>query len=243
MTEDEVNYGDTFAYESIVGCFPGLDLSITWAVALQFTLFEAAIVFLSVYYGTFEAVSFLAGSTAVAVSSIGSYIMAIYGNRLRSLNLPDRYIKVVFGSSIDVVLGVVAFCVFLTYHVVAVGTDRPNMIGRFLGNQVRPPVVFLMLLIIWDVCYRIGTAWWACVAGFWRAISYGDEGWRFDDSTLRSLLRADSAIVAFATLQLALVPFVLGIPLIEFAVTGHVAAVYLFSAVTFYLTYRKLGNG
>lgn len=41
-----------------------------------------------------------------------------------------------------------------------------------------PPVVvvYLTLLVLWDLCYRIGTSWWAVVVGLWEAIRYRFNG-------------------------------------------------------------------
>jgi hypothetical protein len=80
--------------------------------------------------------------------------------------------------------------------------------------------VYLMLLVLWDVCYRIGTGWWASVAGLWRSVRY-----TFDTSTRRTLARADLETLAFGLVQLALVPFVLDRPVLLAALVGHVLAV------------------
>jgi len=81
-------------------------------------------------------------------------------------------------------------------------------------------VVYLTLLVLWDVCYRIGTGWWASVAAVWRSVRF-----RLDPSTRRALRRADLETLGFGLLQLAFVPFLLGQPVLLAAVVGHVLAV------------------
>jgi hypothetical protein len=85
-----------------------------------------------------------------------------------------------------------------------------------------PPVlvVYLMLLVLWDVCYRIGTGWWASVAALWRSLRF-----QFDASASRSLRRADLETLGFGVLQLAFLPFLTGQPVLFAAVAGHVLAV------------------
>ncbi|TKX51930.1 hypothetical protein EXE44_19695, partial [Halorubrum sp. SS7] len=60
------NYGETWVYESLVGGIPGLGISRTLAVAIQFALFELGVVTLGWYYGTRNAVA--AGTVAVVVA-------------------------------------------------------------------------------------------------------------------------------------------------------------------------------
>ncbi|OYR86095.1 hypothetical protein DJ84_00925, partial [Halorubrum ezzemoulense] len=60
-------YGETWVYESLVGGIPGLGISRTLAVALQFLIFEVGVVGLGWYYGTWNAVA--AGTVAVVVAA------------------------------------------------------------------------------------------------------------------------------------------------------------------------------
>jgi hypothetical protein len=81
-------------------------------------------------------------------------------------------------------------------------------------------VVYLTLLVLWDLCYRIGASWWAAVVSLWRSVRY-----RFDADSADSLRRADAINVGFALAQLALVPFLADQPVLRLAVGGHVVAV------------------
>lgn len=81
-------------------------------------------------------------------------------------------------------------------------------------------VIYLMLLILWDVCYRIGAAWWIAVVAVWRSYRFD-----FDAGTAETLRRVDRTNVGFGLVQLVLVPFVLDRPLLRAALSGHVLAV------------------
>ncbi len=69
------------------------------------------------------------------------------------------------------------------------------LLGRLFGPEPPVLVVYLTLLILWDVSYRIGTGWWASVTGLWRSARY-----RFDPETARVFMRADLEIWGFAVL-------------------------------------------
>jgi hypothetical protein len=123
---------------------------------------------------------------------------------------------------------VLAFIALVTYLFVTGGaTGATPFVERLFGTE--PPVlaVYLMLLVLWDVCYRIGTAWWASVVSLWRSVRY-----RFDRPTARALRRADLEVVGFSTAQLVLVPFVRSEPVIVAVIVGHVAAVWVVSGLS-----------
>ncbi|MFB6136322.1 MAG: hypothetical protein ABEJ04_06145 [Halobacteriaceae archaeon] len=214
MTE----YGETWVYESIVGAVPGLDLSEGEAVAVQFLAFEAGVLALAAAYGLWAAV--LPATAAVLVAALGSAFMLDLGGRLRSVDVPDDYAALLFGSSVEVVLGLLAYAALLTYlFVVDPRADSPLLVG-LLGPDPPALAVYLLLLVCWDVCYRIGTGWWAAVAALYRSLTH-----TFDPETARVLRVADAETVGFALVQLGLLPFLRGHPLLAFAVVGHVVAV------------------
>lgn len=207
-------YGDTWVYESIVGALPGIDLSEAQAVALQLGLFEAAVLVFGWYYDLSGAM--LAGTAAVAVAAVGSVAMLRFSRATRSVSLPDAYRRLLFGSNIEVVLSVLAFIALITHVFVF---DRSLFVDLFGAD---PPivVVYLTLLVLWDLCYRIGTSWWAAVVSLWRSLRY-----RFDAESTARLRRADVINVGFAVTQLSLLPFLGDQPVLRIAVGGHVVAV------------------
>jgi hypothetical protein len=207
-------YGETWVYESIVGALPGVDLSEQQAVALQLGLFEVAVLALGWYYDLPAAV--LAGSAAVAVAAVGSVAMLRFSRATRGVALPDAYRRLLFGSSVEVVLAVLAFIALVTH----VFVFDPSLFGALFGAEPPVVVVYLTLLVLWDLCYRIGASWWAAVVSLWRSLRY-----RFDADSARRLRRADLINVGFASTQLLLLPFLGGQPVLRLAVAGHVVAV------------------
>ncbi|MGQ4556372.1 DUF7530 family protein [Halobellus sp. GM3] len=216
-------YGETWVYESIVGALLGLHLSDRQAITLQVGLFEVAVLLLAWWYDLGSAV--LPGTVAVVVAAVGSVVMRRFGRRTRRLDLPEPYRRLLFGSSIEVVLGVFAFVALVTYvFVFAPRSAVPPLFERLFGSAAPVPVTFLTLLILWDLCYRIGTSWWAALVALWRSRRYA-----FDAETVRALRRLDALNVAFALTQLAMVPFILDQPVLLLAVGGHVVAVAVVS--------------
>lgn len=212
-------YGETWVYESLLGTVPGLAVSARTAIAIQFVGLEAAILLVASVYDLWPAV--VPGTVAVAVATIGSWLMVRFSRRVRELPTPTGYRRLLFGSSIDVVLGVFAFVALVTYLFVLDpdGSDSGLVTGLF-GAEPPAIAVALALLVLWDVVYRIGTCWWASVVGLWRAIVY-----EFDAETARRYRRIDALNVGFAGVQLLLVPFLLDHPLLLATLCGHVLAV------------------
>jgi len=167
-------YGDTWVYEGIVGGLPGIELSNTHAVAIQFGLFQVGIVVFAAIYDLWSAA--LAGTAAVVVATVGSVAMHRLGVRNRSIDAPPVYYRLLFGSSIEVVLSVLAFIALIT-HLFAFDIQSPGepLITTLFGTEPPVIVVYLVLLVGWDLCYRIGTSWWAAVVSLWRALTIACE--------------------------------------------------------------------
>ncbi|RAW45138.1 hypothetical protein DQW50_10895 [Halorubrum sp. 48-1-W] len=220
-------YGETWVYESLVGGIPGLSISRRTAVAIQFVLFEAAVLVLGWYYGLWNAV--IAGTVAVVVAAIGSVEMHRLGAKNRLLSTPPEHKRLLFGSSIEIVLGVLAFIALVTYLFVWDGA----LLERLFGARPPAPVVYVTLLVLWDLTYRIGTSWWSAVVALWRAVHVELSA---EDAAIARRLDAEN--VAFSTIQLGLVPFLLEEPILLGAVVGHVLAVALVCSTAILLTGR-----
>jgi hypothetical protein len=147
------------------------------------------------------------------------------GRSLRRLALPENYRRLLFGSSIEVVLSVLAFVALVT-HLFVFDPSRPGtpLLERLFGPEPSLVVVYLTLLVLWDLCYRIGTSWWLAVVSLWRSVRF-----TFDPETVGALRRVDAANVGFAFAQVALVPFLLEEPVLLTAVVGHIGAVTVVS--------------
>ncbi|WP_235853536.1 DUF7530 family protein [Halosimplex salinum] len=225
-------YGETWVYESIIGALPGVDISERLALAIQFSLFEAGVLVLAAVYGLWDAA--LAGTVAVFVATVGSVEMLRISKLVRRADTPEEYERFVFGSSIEVVLGVLAFVALLTYLFVLDPRSARPLVTELLGPE--PPLLatYLTLLVLWDVCYRIGTGWWASVAALWRSVRF-----RFTPEQTRVLARADLETMGFGVLQLLLVPFLLDHTVLLVAVVGHVVAVAAVNSLSLLVLYRR----
>ena len=223
-------YGETWTYESIVGALPGIDLSAGQAIAIQVALFEAAVLVFAWYYDLWALA--VAGTVAVAVAALGSAEMLRIGAMIRQSEPPSAYRRLLFGSSIEVVLSVLAFVGLVSYLL----RSAPGTSFALVFSPDAPlPVLYLALLILWDLCYRIGTGWWASIVGLWRSVRY-----QFDPEDAASLRRADAETVLFGLTQLLLVPFVLEHPLLVGVLLGHVLAVTIVSGISILLLSRRM---
>ncbi|ELZ27656.1 hypothetical protein C475_07040 [Halosimplex carlsbadense 2-9-1] len=225
-------YGETWVYESIFSALPGIHISERLALAIQFSLFEVGVVVLGWYYGLLDGV--LAGTAAVVVATAGSVEMLRISKHVRRADPPEPYRRLLFGSSIEVVLGVLAFVALLTYLFVVDPRSARPLVSDLLGPE--PPLLatYLTLLVLWDVCYRIGTGWWASVAALWRSARF-----RFSPEQTRTLARADLETMGFGVLQLLLVPFLLDHTILLFAVVGHVVAVVTVNSLSLAVLYSR----
>ena len=126
-------------------------------------------------------------TASVLVAAVGSLGMLRIGSLLRSADVPASYGRLLFGSSVEGILSILAYVALVTHLFVF----DPRQSGAPLVESLfgpEPPVVavYLALLVRWDVCYRIGTGWWASVIALWRSARF-----RFDVGTTRTLRRAD----------------------------------------------------
>jgi hypothetical protein len=218
--DGDPTFGDTWVYESLVGGIPGLDLSARQAIGIQFLLFEALVVGLTVGYGL-PSSALVAGTVAVAVAAAGSVAMLYIGAATRELALPDAHRRLLFGAGVETLFGVLGFVAVVTYLL----TDPSTPFETLVGGRSPTPVTFVTLLILWDLCYRIGTSWWTALVSLWRSLRY-----RVAPETARRCRRIDAATVGFSLLELALLPFVLDRALLVWALVGHVVAVTAVSA-------------
>lgn len=217
-------YGEAWVYESIVGAVPGVSVSDAAAVAIQFLLFELLAIAAAVVYGLWDAL--LAGTVAIAVAAVGSAVMLLLGRRLRGVETPAAYRGLLFSSKIEIVLGVLAFIAVVTYLFVYDARSGVTLIEELLGERPPIPAVYLFLLVLWDVCYRIGIGWWASVVDLWLAVRHGPD---LAPGTRSVVVRLNAVTVGYAVVQLALVPFVFGHPVLVFALLGHFVAVAVVS--------------
>jgi hypothetical protein len=212
-------YGETWVYESIVGALPGIRLPTWAALAIQLVVFEVAVVALSWYYDTWNVA--IAATAVIFVATVGSVEMLRISTLVRRIDVPPTYRALLFSSNMEVVLSVLAYIALLTHlFVFDPQTAGPSLLEALFGEEPPVLVVYLMLLILWDICYRIGTGWWASVTGLWRSFRF-----RFDPETARVFQRADIETWGFGVLQLVLVPFVLDEHVLLAALIAHVTAV------------------
>jgi hypothetical protein len=230
---NEPDYGETWVYESIVSALPGIELSDRAAIAVQLGLFGVGVVVLAVVYDAWTAVP--AGTAAVVVAAGGSVLMLRLGALVRSVSVSRAYRRMLFGSSIEVVLSVLAFIALVTYLFVVdpQGPGTP-LVNELFGDEPPMVLVYFALLVLWDLCYRIGTSWWIAVVSLWRAVRHP-----VDAETAATLRHADRLNVGFGALQLLLVPFVLGHPTLIVALAGHVLAVAVVSGLSYGLAGRR----
>lgn len=213
-------YGETWVYESIIGALPGIHIGPRAAFAIQFLVFETAILALAWVYDLWTAA--VAGSVAVAVATVGSWEMLRIAKRTRGEAVPDDYRRLLFSSNVEVVLAVLAFIALVTHLFVwdpQTGGGE-TLVTTLFGAEPPVLVVYLTLLVLWDVCYRIGTGWWASITALWRSARF-----HFDSETRRELQKADAETFGFGFVQLVFVPFLLDQPVLLVAVVGHVLAV------------------
>lgn len=221
-------YGETWAYESIIGALPGVNISRGQAIAVQLVVFEVGVFALAWYYDLWAMV--LPGTAAVVVAAAGSAEMLRISRAARAPETPEAYRRLLFSSSVEVVLSVLAFIAFVTHLFVFDPLGDGPLVERLFGAEPPILVVYLTLLILWDLCYRLGTGWWAAIVALWRSAAY-----RFNPDTAATLRRADRETLIFALIQLLLVPFILEYPVLLAALLGHVAAVFVVTTASLLL--------
>lgn len=236
MNGRDPDYGETWVYESIVSALPGIDFSDRAAVAFQFVLFQAGVLLFAAIYDLWAAA--VVGTAAVVVAAAGSVVMLRLGALVRSVSVSPAYRRMLFGSSIEVVLAVLAFIALVVYLFVVDPREAATpLVNELFGAEPATVPVYLALLVLWDLCYRIGVSWWIAVVSLWRTLRQP-----VDPGTATTLRRVDRLNVAFGLLQLLLVPFVLSHPALVAALAGHVVAVTTVSGLSYLLAGRRLSS-
>lgn len=220
---------DRWVFGSLIEAIPNVDPSESTALGLQFIGFTAALFVFAAVYNLWSGVG--AGAVAITISTIGSALMLDISDKIRSADPPRVYQRLLFASGFDVLLGIVGMAVLLTYAFTIDPRDGTTLFETLLGSN--PPILptFFGFVLFWDVCYRIGTAWWAALGGLWRAYAY-----EFDDEAAKTFRQVDLRVLSFGLLQLALVPFVAGHPLLAGAIIGHAIAVAIVTGTTLLLS-------
>lgn len=234
MSHDRPPGSREWVYESIIRSVPGVNTSRRVAVGVQFLGFELAVLLLGWYHGLPNAA--LAGTVGVVVAVAGSLFMLRLSEGFRTGTEPEAYLETLLGSRIEIVLGLVSFVLLIVYaFVYNPQGGGPQLVTDLLGAQ--PPLLFsvVLLLIGWDVAYRIGVGWWACVTGFWRTLRFRGS---LPETTRRRFARLDAMTIGFASLQLLVVPILAGHPILQAAVLGHVVAVAVVSGSSIALLLR-----
>ncbi|MFB6310587.1 MAG: hypothetical protein ABEH64_05320 [Salinirussus sp.] len=222
--------GRSWVYEDIVSAIPGLELPPRYAIAIQFLGFEAIVLSLAAVYQRPSAA--VVGTVAVIVASTGSAAMVTIAREIRIANPSPRYSRLLFGSNVEVVLGVLAYAALSTYLVITGGDG--GLFESVLGPEPPAPAVFVAFVLAWDVSYRIGVGWWASLIGCWRSFSE-----RVTAEAAASYRRADLVTLGFASVQLLLVPVIASERLLALAVVGHVAAVFTVSGLSLLALERR----
>ena len=99
-----------------------------------------------------------------------------------------------------------AFLALVTCLLVVDPREGTTLVTDLLGESPPAPATYLLLLVAWDACYLVH--------------SLGSGG-DFEER----LRRTDLETLGFALLRLVLVPFLVGHPILFYAVVGHVVAV------------------
>lgn len=229
----EPEFGETWTYESIVSALPGIDLSDRVAVAFQLVLFQIGVLAFAAVYDIWMAA--LAGTAAVIVAAGGSVVMLRMGTLVRSVSVSPAYRRMLFGSNIEVVLSVLAFIALVTYLLVVDPRQSATpLLNELFGPEPPMVLVYFTLLVLWDLCYRIGASWWIGVVSLWRAVRYP-----VDRETSATLRRVDRLNIGFGLLQVILVPFVIDHPSLVVALGGHIVAVTVFSGLSYLIAMSR----
>lgn len=229
-----VDANRSWTYETIVNALPGVRVADWVAYCLQLGGFASVAIVLWVWYGLPQT-TLVTAFVTIGVATLGSIELIYLSRRVRQADGSQRYWDLMFNSQIELVMGLVAFFIFVVYVFVVDARAGGGLLESLLGE--RPPVlvVFFMLVLVWDLCYRIGTAWWATVCSLWRALAEQP-----DVETRRQYWLLDGSIVLFSMSQLLVVFVVQGDWFLQGVVVGHVVAVGLVIGVATLIEEHKL---
>lgn len=121
--------------------------------------------------------SILFGSLAILVISLWSFLIYHIGLTIHQLEPPsaplereviEQYQKSLFSRrhyELHLAVSVLAFLLFyLSFF-------KQSLVSYWLGGNFSPALLFLVVLILWDISYRIGVGLWSAILAFKRSIS------------------------------------------------------------------------
>ncbi|ERG97085.1 hypothetical protein [Haloquadratum walsbyi] len=228
-TANSMDFGETWVYESIISALPGIEIPNTLAIGIQLVFFETAVLVFAALDD--NATIAIVGSAAVLLATLGSVEMLRISRLVRSRSVPTIYKRLLFGSKVETVLGVLVYVALVTHlFVFEPRQSAQSILHSLLGPNPPVVVMYVLLLVGWDISYRIGTNWWASLLGLWRAGRYrfsgaGPREFNLDPETARLLRRADSETALFGLLQLSIVPVLESGSVLQNVLIAHVIAV------------------
>ena len=140
-TANQKEFGETWVYESIISALPGIDIPNTLAIGIQLVFFETAVLAFAVWDNN-GAIA-IVGSAAVLLATLGSVEMLRISRLVRSRAVPTSYKRLLFGSKVETVLGVLVYVALITHLFVFEPQQsvRP-LLHSLLGAN--PPIVVMM---------------------------------------------------------------------------------------------------
>jgi hypothetical protein len=144
-------------------------------VPLQLALMEA-VGLATAFYMSLPVKCVILGSLAITTVAIWSQIAIYIGPEIRSLRDPsspqerriiDKYKRTLFSRErYEVLIGLVIFSLVLYYLLFS--SNVP--LSKWLGPSPHPVSILLIVLLLWDIAYRMGLSLWASLTSLDRSI-------------------------------------------------------------------------
>ncbi len=221
-------------------------------VALQMFLMEvigaSIAVFLSLPY-----LSILFGSLAILVISLWSFLIYHIGVTIHLLEPPsaplekkviEQYQRSLFSQRHYELYLAFSVLVFLLSYLIFF---QQSLVGYWLGGKLSLPLLILVVLILWDISYRLGVGLWSALIAFKRStsllrVSKMRTKMRYTAyRELKTLKRMDAINLVFGLVTLLLYPlFSFDITLFA-GLLAYATAILLFSAASLIVIERVPG--
>jgi len=248
-----VGRGEKWAYEIILENVPPFKwLPSRFRVLSQLLLMEILGMTIALLYGL-PVRSIIFGSLAILAVIASSMLAVRIAPRIRSLRTPsaslerdvlDNYrVRIFSRNHHDVLLGLMIFTL-VTLYLLTFGNSN---LSYWLGQEFPSSILLFVLLLLWDVSYRIGLGIWMSFLALYRSTQFlGASRRRLASGytpyrELATLKRLDLNNVFFGLWPLSLLPLLSSDNILIFSVVGYAWLVSLLSVLSYLLMDRVPG--
>ncbi|MFQ6061700.1 MAG: pyridoxamine 5'-phosphate oxidase family protein [Methanosarcinales archaeon] len=214
-----------WVYEEIVSRIPPFSLlSYKSSILLQLLLLLFIGLFIGYIYHL-DSIVLLYGSIGIFVAVLWSLLILQLGPTLRKFRAPlnqkenallEQYKKILFHKNhYEMIPGIIIFVLLMLYlYVFHQYFSRRSMMESWFGEHPSPILLIFVMILLWDICYRMGLGIWTTTLSMWRSLNLKKMAEKRTElehtpyTELKHLKKLDINNMFFGIISLLLLPII-----------------------------------